>query len=353
MSAAAANANTPPPPPNVLPAAALLWATHVQQIAVFQRHWLADSSWKTARTSMLAYIMVCLHFGLDPVPSTGITDIVLAGFILFLVQDKKTYSTIKTYLSMGPRVLQLLRLGTWTPVADRPLCAARRVLGDITKPKLAITPDILRRIHNRLDFSDVNNVVLYAAFLVSFWGFLRKSNVVIGRQSDFNSRLVATRADVTFDAEGRAWLTIHNSKIIQFQQRVFIVPLALFKDDDKVLCPSYWLARMYQLLPDAPGTTPLFSGPNPSGKGLKPLTYGRFLDNLKRLLAALGYDNRNYAGQSFRRGGATFALSSGVPSELIKLQGDWHSNAYELYAGVTRDTQLAAVLRMTSALNLS
>ena len=360
------SSSPPPPPPFFVPAAiaaakaptaALRWASHVQQIAIFQRHWLADSSWKTARTAMLAYIMVCFHFGLDPVPSSGITDLALAGFILFLVHDKKAYSTIKTYLSMGPRVLQLLRLGTWTPVTDRPLvsrtlCAARRVLGDVPKPKLAITPDILRRIHGLLDFSDINNVVLYTSYLVSFWGFLRKSNVVIGRKSDFHSRLVLTRADVNFDPDGRAWLTLRHTKTIQFQQRVLVVPLALL-NGDTTLCPSTWLARMLKGLPTAPSATPLFSGPRSSGNGLMPLTYGRFLENLKRLLATIGYDARKYAGQSFRRGGATFALSSGVPTELIKLQGDWRSNAYELYAGVTRDTQLAAVRRMASALDRS
>ena len=110
-----------PLPSPVTSAAAQRWANHVQDLAVFQRQWLADSSWKTARTAMLAYILICLHFGLEPVPAHGITDIALAGFILFLVQDKKAYSTIKTYLSMGPRVLQLLRLGTWTSISDRPL----------------------------------------------------------------------------------------------------------------------------------------------------------------------------------------------------------------------------------------
>ena len=273
------------------------------------------------------------------------------------VQDKKAYSTIKTYLSMGPRVLQLLRLGTWTSISDRPLvhhtlCAARRVLGDASKPKLAITPDILRLIYDRLDFRDIECVVIYTAFLVAFWGFLRKSNVVIGRSSDFHSRLVLTRADIAFDSDGRVWLTLRFMKTIQFQQRVLILPLALLTGDT-TLCPSTWLTRMLKRLPIAPNTTPLFAVPSSKGAGLKPVTYGRFLDAIKRLLTLVGFDARNYAGQSFRRGGATFALSAGVPTEYIKLQGDWHSDAYQLYATVSRDTQLAAVKRMTTALDRS
>ena len=34
---------------------------------------------------------------------------------------------------------------------------------------------------------------------------------------------------------------------------------------------------------------------------------------------------------SFRRGGATFAFKAGVPFELIRLHGDWHSDAYLRY----------------------
>ena len=310
---AATHSMCPPPlavaaplPSPVTSAAAQRWANHVQDLAVFQRQWLADSSWKTARTAMLAYILICLHFGLEPVPAHGITDIALAGFILFLVQDKKAYSTIKTYLSMGPRVLQLLRLGTWTSISDRPLvhhtlCAARRVLGDASKPKLAITPDILRLIYDRLDFRDIECVVIYTAFLVAFWGFLRKSNVVIGRSSDFHSRLVLTRADISFDSDGRAWLRLRFTKTIQFQQRVLILPLALLTGDT-TLCPSTWLTRMLKRLPIAPNTTPLFAVPSSKGAGLKPVTYGRFLDAIKRLLTLVGFDARNYAGQSFRRG---------------------------------------------------
>ena len=45
----------------------------------------------------------------------------------------------------------------------------------------------------------------------------------------------------------------------------------------------------------------------------------------------MGLNVEQYAGHSFRRGGATFAMRCGVPVELIKIQGDWKSNAYERY----------------------
>ena len=41
----------------------------------------------------------------------------------------------------------------------------------------------------------------------------------------------------------------------------------------------------------------------------------------------LGYDPAKYAGHSFRRGGVSYAFQVGVPLELIKITGDWKSNA--------------------------
>ena len=199
---------------------------------------------------MRAYLLYCRHYGLDPVPATGITDLALSGFIFFLVRDQKAFSTVKTYLSMGPRVLQQLRLGTWTPNAERPMVlhtlrAARRALGDAPQAKLPITPAMLRAFAAQLDLNDPSSVVLYTSFLVAFFAFLRKSNLVPGKASDFNNRLVLRRSDVTFDADGRAWLTLRATKTIQFHERTITLPLALLADT--TICPSTWLRRICQL----------------------------------------------------------------------------------------------------------
>ena len=45
----------------------------------------------------------------------------------------------------------------------------------------------------------------------------------------------------------------------------------------------------------------------------------------------MGLDASQYSGRSFPRGGAQFALQCGLSTELIKLQGDWRSNACERY----------------------
>ena len=52
----------------------------------------------------------------------------------------------------------------------------------------------------------------------------------------------------------------------------------------------------------------------------------------------------------FRRRGATFAFDCGLPAELIKLQGDWRSDAYLVYLEMTDHQKHTAVNAMVHAL---
>ena len=83
---------------------------------------------------------------------------------------------------------------------------------------------------------------------------------------------------------------------------------------------------------------------------LLPLTYSVFSNNLKVSLDKCGIDSTKYSGHSFRRGGATFAQTCGVPGHYIKLQGDWRSNAYERYLGSSLKCKFAAVSMMSKAI---
>ena len=44
-------------------------------------------------------------------------------------------------------------------------------------------------------------------------------------------------------------------------------------------------------------------------------------------------------GHSFRRGGASDAFKCNIPAALIKLQGDWKSNAYLQYSDIPLDVR--------------
>ena len=67
---------------------------------------------------------------------------------------------------------------------------------------------------------------------------------------------------------------------------------------------------------------------------------------LKQTLDKCGLHTLRFSGHSFRRGGATFALHCGVPSDYIKLQGDWKSNAYERYLDSSLRYKLETIKQM-------
>ena len=81
---------------------------------------------------------------------------------------------------------------------------------------------------------------------------------------------------------------------------------------------------------------PLFSYITPDGKLLH-LTHSVFVKLLKLVLKTCGIDPTNFSGHSFRRGGCSHAFSLGVSPLLIKLRGDWKSNAYERYVNIHMD----------------
>ena len=62
--------------------------------------------------------------------------------------------------------------------------------------------------------------------------------------------------------------------------------------------------------------------------GLHPITYLIFQRSIKNLIHKTGRDRAEYSSHSLRRGGATFSFRSQVDSEMIKILGDWSSDAY-------------------------
>ena len=58
--------------------------------------------------------------------------------------------------------------------------------------------------------------------------------------------------------------------------------------------------------------------------GLQPITYRQFCTFLSLVVSRLHLHPSLFSPHSFRRGGATFAFDCHIPSEIIKLQGDWH-----------------------------
>ena len=285
----------------------------------------AQSTRRTYSTQLGLFLRFCSYLNINPVP---ISDTNLGRYVAFLA-PKLCFSSIRQYLN----VVRLLHVESGYPnplsnnwFLDSILKGLRRKKGDSTSQKLPITADILYGILQLLNLDRPFDLVFWAACLVGFFSFFRKSNLFIPSPKQFDPSKHLCCSDVSFSTSG-AVLAVRWSKTIQFRQRVLEVPLPHMPGSP--FCPSSALLLVTRSLPNAQGPRPLFC--YKASSGVRPLTHSEFVQALKSHIDRLGIDSSLYSSHSMRRGGASFALHCGLPAELIKLQGDWASNAYEKY----------------------
>lgn len=273
----------------------------------------------------VAYMEFCAKVNISPVPLSQ-TD--LGRYIAYLSR-RLCFSSIRQYLN----IVRLLHLEAGLPnplennwYVSSILKGVKRVKGDTAAQKLPITVDILKGILTKLNLFDGFDRSFWAACLVAFFSFFRKSNLLIQSHDAFDPSRHLCAADAQFTPQG-VILTVKWSKVIQFRERKLLIPLPHIRNS--VFCPSTALLFLSLDCPITSAPTPLFR--YKCGSRILTLTQTSFTARLRKCLKDLGYPAGKYSGHSFRRGGATFGLQCGLPVSLIKLQGDWNSNAYERY----------------------
>lgn len=253
----------------------------------------------------------------------------LGRYIAFLSR-RLTFNSVKQYLN----IVRLLHLegGLPNPLEKNWYVASilkgvRRLKGDASVQKLPITLDILKRIFVTLNLQTSFDRSFWTVCLVGFFSFFRKSNLLVPSHILFDPTRHLCATDVQFTPDG-AFLIVRWSKVIQFKERLLHIPLP--KIPMSPFCPSTALLRLTLESPPCPLPVPLFRYSLEHASNI-PMTHQQFSDKLRSCLTTIGFDASKYSGHSFRRGGATFALQCGLPIELIKIQGDWRSNACERY----------------------
>jgi hypothetical protein len=179
--------------------------------------------------------------------------------------------------------------------------------------------------------------------MVAFFGFLRKSSLLVKSQAGFSSLHVRNR-DVLVGPDSLV-IILRRSKTIQFGDRV--VPLVLSAIPGNPLCPRAAYLTYARFLPTPPAAEFPFLAP--LDRPHEAPTYTWFEEKLRTILRRADVEGY-YTGHSFRRGGASFAFQCGVPAYLIKLQGDWFSDAYLLYIYTPIHVRLSCSSAMASAL---
>ena len=173
----------------------------------------ADSTLNTRRSQWRVYLRFCSSYGLVPVPGQPQT---IVRFLIHLSTYYK-YCSIINYLS----AINVLHRHFGHSVTFQDVFTIklftrglRRILGDAQEQELPITPDIFRRIRPLL--STVVDSGYWAAILIGFYTFFRKSNLVPKSAQGYNSSKHLSRSDFFIRPWGLV-ICVRWSKTIQFK----------------------------------------------------------------------------------------------------------------------------------------
>ena len=217
---------------------------------------------------------------------------------------------------------------------DTTMQGLKRRLANVPFQVLPLSPQVLRKMFQKINLRKPEDKSLWASYLIAFYGLLRKSNVV-PNSAKFDPRKVLVRRNIHVDlANNMVYLYIGFSKTNQFGGRDTIIPIP--GNTDPALDPVRHVhAAMSQchLGPD----NPAFS----YGQD-KFITYSMFTRRLKELLKSSGFNADLYSGHSFRRGGATFLHTCGGTALMVQSSGDWSSQCFTRYLYLSEFERLKA-----------
>ena len=187
-----------------------------------------------------------------------------------------------------------------------------------------MTPELLlkmRKIWEKQSKS-FDNIMLWAASCLCFFGFLRAGELTVPTEPDHDPGVNLNFSDVAVDSKRNpSLLKVHikASKTNPFRKGIQIFIETTGNDLYPVNAMLAYLARK------GPQSWPLFLFEDGCF-----LTRDRFVRQIKSALMAGGVSCKHYSGHSFRIGAASTAASRGIPEATIKTLGRWESSAYLL-----------------------
>ena len=251
---------------------------------------------------------------------TGHSNLVFLRFLVFLSKSCK-YSTINNYESA---IINMQKFhGFYLNYRESFLIklllkGLKNVLGDKVIQKAFLSVDQLKLMYLHVDLSELNELTLWSAIILTFRSMLRKSNIVPDGQSDEH---VIRRGDVVVIKNG-IMLKVRSSTTLRHGDRIVNIPIFFCKS--KPFCAaSCLLAHLARRSGDSGDYLFYLWG----GDGWRPLFYSELLAFMKRLVSSIGLDSKMYAMHSLRRSCATFYHQLGFSLTDIMKVGDWKSLA--------------------------
>ena len=259
-------------------------------------------------------------------------------FVSHLAQQGLSHQSIKVYLSAVRNLHVSMGLHEefskqLTPRLELVLKGIKKEKAKVAPPagRLPVTIEIMKRIKTVLDCNTAHydNVLLWAACCLAFFGFLRCGEFTVPSQTEYDPDTHLSLTDIALDNKFNPSIiqvTIKQSKTDPFRQGVDLYLGKTGKD----ICPIQAVVPYLVRRGARPG--PLFMFMDGSY-----LTRQRFASLVTSTLQRAGIDDKQYNTHSFRIGAATTAKEAGVSDVHIKMLGRWKSSAYQLYVRTPRE----------------
>ena len=171
--------------------------------------------------------------------------------------------------------------------------------------------------HSKLLIQD--QYMLWAAFTLAFFGFLKSAEFCSPATSRFSALHTLLRSNITVHS---SHLNVHVkvSKADPFHNGSNLIIHATGSS----ICPVRAMTKYLNTTTHY--NKPLFIFCNGSY-----LTHNSLTSILRALLGRVSSETSRYSSHSFRIGAATTAAAANVPDWLIKVMGNWASDAYQVY----------------------
>ena len=299
------------------------------KVAVYTIHGLAVSTTRNLKTHINAYVLFCTKYNLYPFPADGLQ---MRRYAAHLGDTLKSVDSIKNYIS-EVRTLHLLMDFPPPPCQEYlyqlTIKGMHRDKAHVVRQAALVTPELLAECAKWVNAADGKELAAWTALLIGFYVMVRKSNLVPDSGATFNPMQQFTRGNFIkthYGYEAR----IYWAKTIQFHDRCLVVPV--LPNLDLRICPVFWLDVLFGAVP-ASVVDPAF-GYVVKGQYVA-LSYAQLTAYLKNWAGRCGADEASFSSHSLRRGGCQWAAQCGIPHHVIKLLGDWKSQAYLRYLNMT------------------
>ena len=191
------------------------------RLAFLQSQAIANSTRRSYQAGIRRYSAFCTSKGWQCFPATENT---LRFFAAYLA-DQVSFKTIKLYLA-GIRFAHTEN-SLPDPFQEAPLLhlllrGIKRTVGLSSRQRLPITMSLLRQIKEELarasDLLPSDKLMLWSAFTLAFYGFLRSSEFTAPSATQFNPLVHLSNSDVSFNSGGCLTLHLKSSKTDPYRQ---------------------------------------------------------------------------------------------------------------------------------------